>query len=174
MPDRNPSPPVDDRFVVDAYHQLRGAARLAMRHERAHHTLQPTALVHEAFARLFRARRTPFESKAHVYAAAAEMMRQVLIDHARARRRLKRGGNHRTEPLKDLPSLAAQDSEKIMMFNDVFERLEKADPPAAEVVRLRFFAGLSVDETADLLKVSPSTIDRRWAYARAWLYDRLK
>lgn len=118
----------------------------------------------------------PWQSRAHFFKAAAEAMRRILIEHARARGCVKRGGDEDGRPPKRLPisviDLAcAPDEQEIMALDDDLRRLEAADPDAAEVVRLRVFAGLSVDETAAALSVSPRTVDRNWAFARAWLFE---
>jgi RNA polymerase sigma factor (TIGR02999 family) len=155
------------------YDQLRRIAQQRMAEERVGHTLQATALVHEAYLRLVGDRQVPWQSRAHYFVAAAEAMRRILIEHARGRARKKRGGEGGT-PLKRVPlnvlDLATEgDPEEILMLDDGICRLEEEDPEAGRIVRLRFFAGLSVDETAAALGISPSSVDREWAYARARL-----
>ncbi len=152
------------------YDQLRAVAQRALAAERPGHTLQATALVHEAYLKLVGEREIPWASRAHFYVAAAEAMRRILIDHARARGRVKRGGGGRARlTLSDVTDLASKPDE-IVRFDEAFGRLEGESSEAAAIVRLRFFAGLSVDQTAEALGVSTSTVDRRWAFARAWLY----
>ncbi len=167
-----------DRLMPLVYEQLRKAAQLGLASERAGHTLSATALVHEAYLKLAGPREVPWGGRAHFYAAAAESMRQILLDHAKARIRLKRGGpDLRRESgadFKDVVQLASDDPEQIVRFNDAFRRLETESPDGAAVVRLRFYAGLSVDQTAEALGLSTSTVDRRWAFARAWLYQQLQ
>ena len=158
------------------YQQLRAVAQQRMAAENPEHTLQATALVHEAYMRLVGERRIPWQGRAHFYAAAAEAMRRVLLDHAKGRGRQKRGGGRRAASFEvggvaDLA--AAEKPEEILAFDEAFRRLEDESPEAARVVRLRFYAGLSVDETANALDVSPRTVNRLWAFARAWLYDEL-
>lgn len=156
------------------YDQLRAVAQRALVAERPDHTLQATALVHEVYLRLVGDRSVPWSSKAHFYVAAAESMRRILIDHARSRGRVKRGGDRAKLSLNSVADLAAGDSAEILGFEEVFQRLETEVPEAAAVVRLRFYAGLTIDQTAEALGVSSNTVDRRWAFARAWLFRALQ
>ena len=154
------------------YAQLRAAAQQAIASERPDHTLQATALVHEAYMRLAGPRKLPWQNRAHFYAAAAQAMRRILIDHARAKG--ARGGRH--QKLTEFPDAAALilgDPEEILAVDAAVERLETEDPDAAAVVRLRFYAGLSVDQTAEALGISPRTCARLWSYARTVLYRSL-
>jgi len=158
------------------YGQLRNMAAQRMATERPDHTLQPTALVHEAYARLVRMPSLRWESRAHFYFAAAEAMRRILIEHARGKKRLKRGRGLRRElqTLEGVADLAEQlDFEEIMAVDDAVRRLEELNPEVGSVVRLRFYAGLSPDETAKATGLSSRTVYRHWAYARAWLYREL-
>lgn len=151
--------------------ELRRLAGSLLRHERSDHTLQPTDLVHEAYLRLTGLRDMPIEGRRHFYGAAAEVMRRILVDHARSRNRLKRGGpDAQRVPLE----LALNTPIDLRMD---FERLDEAvtalaalAPAKARVVELRFFAGLSIQETADVMEISPATVKRHWEFARAWLY----
>lgn len=156
------------------YDQLRKAAQLQMIGERADHTLSATALVHEAYLKLIGPRDVPWAGRGHFYAAAAQAMRQILLDHAKGRARLKRGGPVKRAvggiDFEDLSELAVREPEEILSFDDALCRLEIESAQAAEVVRLRFFAGLTVDQTAQALGVSDRTVDRLWLYARAWLH----
>ena len=155
------------------YNQLRALAQQRMMQERPGHTLQATALVHEAFLKLVGPREIPWDGQAHFYAAAAEAMRRILVDHARTGQREKRGGK-RTRVLLNVLDLAdAENSEEILALDEALCRLEQQEPEVGEVVRLRFFAGLSVDQTAESLGVSPRSVDRRWKFARAWLFREL-
>lgn len=156
------------------YDQLRALARERLRHERAGHTLTATALVHEAHLRLAEGRRVPWASEAHFYVAAAEAMRQILLDHARSRNRVKRGGGRRRVPLNVLDLAAEPDADEILALDEQLRRLEEHRPDAAAVVRLRFFAGLTIDQAAGVLGQSPRQVDRLWSYARAWLYRELE
>lgn len=165
------------RLLPLVYEQLRSSAQQCLRMERAGHTLQATALVHEAFMKLVGPRQVPWRSRAHFYSAAAEAMRQILIDHARSKARLRRGGGEARRAALDLTGLPDPNSELesagFLVLNDAIERLEAVDPKAAAVVRLRYFAGLEIEETAAALGVSPSTVKRDWVFARAWLRDAL-
>lgn len=161
------------------YGQLHGIARARMREERRDHTLQATALVHEAYLRLVGDRPVQWSGRAHFFHAAAEAMRRILIEHARARGRLKRGGSPDGKAPKRVPlsivDLAAEaEGEEILALDEAIRRLEEEEPQVAQVVRLRFFAGLGVDETADALGLSPRSVDRLWAYARARLFRLLE
>ena len=127
------------------YDQLRAVAQQRMSAERAGHTLQATALVHEAFLRLVGPRQIPWQSQAHFYTAAAEAMRRILVDHARAKRREKRGGERNRVALNVVDLAASENPEDILALDEAFRRLEQREPEAADVVRLRFFAGLSVE-----------------------------
>jgi len=159
------------------YEQLRAQAQMYLGAERPDHTLQATALVHEAYLKLVGPREIPWQNRAHFYTAAAEAMRQILLDHAKGRARAKRGGRvgrqDSTPAIEDLAGLAVCEPEEIVRFDEVFRRLEVESPDGAAVARLRFFAGLSVEQTAEALGLSTSTVDRRWAFTRAWLYRRL-
>lgn len=169
-----PLPPQPARDLLPlVYDQLRSLARQRMAQERTGHTLQATALVHEAFARLTGpgAAGPQFANVAHFYHAAAEAMRRILIEHARARGADKRGGAARRVSFTTVLDLAAApDPAEILAFDEAILVLERETPEAARVVRLRFYAGLSVDETAAALSVSPRTVNREWQYARAWLF----
>ncbi len=155
------------------YVQLRKAAQLQMAGERPDHTLQATALVHEAYLRLVGSRQTNFDNAAHFYVAAAEAMRRILIEHARKRARIKRGGDQRRVSLSAAYLAEEARPEEIMSVADAIGRLEKLDGRMARIVRLRFFVGLSVDETAEALGLSGRSIRREWALARAWLHREL-
>jgi RNA polymerase sigma factor (TIGR02999 family) len=165
------------RLLPLVYDQLRGAAAREMADERDDHTLQATALVHEAYLRLVGDRRVPWAGRAHFYVAAAEAMRRILLDHAKARGRLKRGGGRPVLTLEpgcvgDLA--AAADPEIVVAFDEAFRRLEDESPDAASVMRLRFYGGLSVQDTAAALGIAPRTVSRHWAFARAFMYAALQ
>ena len=165
--------PDNAELVGEVYDQLRAIARQRMAGERSDHTLQATALVHEAFCRISQNRRVPFQNPGHFYVAAAEAMRRVLLDHAKSKGRQKRGGDRKRVPINVVDLADCGDAEDIMALDDAITRLEESEPEAAAVVRLRFLAGLSVDETAEALGVSARTVDRRWKFARAWLFREL-
>lgn len=158
------------------YNQLRALADRRLADEAVGHTLQATALVNEVYLRLTKSDGIGqrFVNRGHFFAAAAEAMRRILIEHARGKKRIKRGGKSIRRDLTNVLDLAAApDFEEILAFEDAIGRLEGEVPLAAKVVRIRFYAGLSVDETAEALGVSSRTVDREWAYARAWLYRLL-
>ena len=155
------------------YDQLRALAQQRMMQERPGHTLQATALVHEVFLKLVGPREIPWAGQAHFYATAAEAMRRILVDYARSRHREKRGGKGTRVLLNVLDLADAENSEEILALDEALCRLEQQEPAVGEVVRLRFFAGLSVDQTAESLGVSPRSVDRRWKFARAWLFREL-
>ncbi|MCW5769620.1 MAG: sigma-70 family RNA polymerase sigma factor [Phycisphaeraceae bacterium] len=171
----------DDRInqlLPLVYDQLRAAAAIALAHESPAHTLQPTALVHDAYLKLLGPRDIPWQNRAHFYAAAAQAMRQILIDHARAKQ--ARGGraglSSDQTPIADLPdvaALASSDSETILAVDRALARLEVEDPEAAAIVKLRFFAGLSVEHAAEAMGISPRSAARQWTFARARLHRLL-
>jgi RNA polymerase sigma factor (TIGR02999 family) len=160
-----------DRLLPLVYEQLRKAAQRDLASERTGHTLSATALVHEAYLKLVGPREVPWASRGHFYSAAAEAMRRILLDHARARGR--RGAPRPLSALGDVAALSTADSATILAVDEAFGRLEREDPEAAAVVRLRFYAGLGVDEAARALGLSPRTAARLWTYARAVLYRDL-
>lgn len=157
------------------FERLRGAARAHLAGERAGHTLSATALVHEAYVKLAGPRQIPWAGRGHFYAAAAEAMRQILVDHARAKAAHKRGGPEARRAAVVLSSLPDPSSEAessgFLILHDAIARLEGVDPKAGEVVRLRYFAGLSIEQTASVLGVSAPTVKRTWAFARGWLKE---
>jgi len=156
------------------YSELRAAARRQMAAERADHTLTATALVHEAYLRLAGPRELPFEERGHFYAAVVQAMRRVLLDHARARGREKRGAGRVRLNLDEPLDLAAIDhGGDIEGLNEAIEKLRERDPRMAEIVSLRFLCGFSVDEVARALHVSTRTVKSDWAFARSWLKRRL-
>lgn len=163
----------DDVFLA-LYQQLRALARLHLASERRHHTIQPTALVHEAWLRLARAGASKDCSEAQLLAAAARAMRQALIDHARIRAAKKRGGKDARPLNLDAVDLASSGSfAEILAVDEAIRTLERAYPKSAEVVRLRFYVGLGMEEIAKALGVSERSICREWSFARAWLFTRL-
>lgn len=151
------------------YNHLHAIAEYRMARERPGHTLQATELVHEAYLRMVGSQNIAWNDRAHFFHVAAEAMRRLLIEHARKHGRIKRGGNRLRIPLTVLDLAAEQYEEQVLALDDAMTRLDHIDHDAAEVVRLRFYAGLSLEQTADTLGVSPSTAKRDWAFARAWL-----
>ncbi len=155
------------------YEQLRAIAHQRMDHERPEHTLQATALVHEAYLRLVGNRRIEWAGRAHFFAAAAEAIRRILLDHAKARSRAKRGGRNRQVALSIVDLATEHDPAEILALDEAICRLEGQDERLSQVVRLRFYAGLNVEDTAKALGLSERTVKRRWSFARAWLYTQL-
>ena len=156
------------------YQRLHSIAQVRMASENPGHTLQATALVHEVFLKLIGDRDVPWQNQAHFYAAAAQSMRRILLDHARTKGREKRGGGRKKMPLNVADLASDENSDQILALDAALCRLEEQNPEAASVVRLRFYAGLSVDQTAAALDMSPRTVDRRWKFARAWLFKSLE
>jgi RNA polymerase sigma factor (TIGR02999 family) len=180
-PDVDPAAAGSDRFFAQVYDELRVIAHARMRGERTGQTIQSTELVHEAYLRLNQADGAEWKSRAHFFAAAAEAMRRILIERARAKGRVKRGGDFEGKPAPkvalDLEQVAAladdRDPDVILSLDRAIERLAEHDVRAAQIVKLRFYAGLSVEEVAETLEVTPRTVLRDWAFARAWLYGQL-
>lgn len=153
------------------YEEMRRLARHKMQNEAVGHTLQPTALVHEAYMRLVGTEDHPqWDSRGHFFTAAAEAMRRILIENARRRQSLKRGGDRkRFEIAEDDAIIHFDNAEELLDLNDALTKFEQSEPEIAKLVELRYFAGLSVDESAEALGISPRTVKRNWAFARAWL-----
>src|SRR5688572_31261383 len=165
-----------DRLVPAVYAELRRQAARAMRREGCENTLQTTALVHEAYLRLVDQRRVVWRSRAHFFGVAAQLMRRILVDHARGRHAAKRGGGLRQLTLGDADSAreAPDDSGvDVLVLHEALERLAAIDPYQARIVELRYFGGLTIEDTAEALDASPATIKREWAVARAWLRREL-
>lgn len=168
-----------DRRAADAllplvYEQLRAIAQQRMAAERPGNTLQATALVHEAYLRLVGDCQIAWAGRAHFFATAAEAIRRILIEHARERARLKRGGGRRRVPLNVVDLAVEADPQEILSVDEAIRRLEVQDAQLGRIVRLRFFAGLSERETAEVLGVSDRSVRRTWVLARAWLRSELK
>jgi RNA polymerase sigma factor (TIGR02999 family) len=156
------------------YDELHKQAHRYLRRERIGHTLQTTALVHEAYIKLSKQRSFPWQNRSQFYGVVATMMRQILIDYARSRHRLRRGGPQEAVPIDTTFNLAVNDEQfDLLELNEVLERLVIKDPELARIVELRYFAGLDVVETADVMGVSESTVKRGWATAKAWLHREL-
>lgn len=159
-------------WVNEVYHELRSIAHRYLERERPFHTLQTTALVHEAYVRL--SPKPSWSGRAEFLAAASQLMRQILIDHARARSRLKRGGDPLRITLDELRmAIELRDEVDVLAVDQALQRLERLDARQARIVEMRFFAGMSIEEVAEILKVTPKTINRDWAMARAWLRREL-
>lgn len=159
------------------YDELRRIAAHHLRQERSEHTLQATAIVHEAYLRLSEEGSLRWPSRTHFYAFAAHLIRRILVDHARTRNRSKRGGDLQrvtVAELENLGDLSSGQSPDIEALDDALTTLEEVDPRKAAVVELRFFAGLSIEETAEQLGVSAETVGREWRRAKAWLFKELR
>ena len=155
------------------YGELRKIAHGYMRREREGVTLQATALVNEAYLRLVDAGSVDWQDRAHFFAVSAQIMRRILVDAARSRLRAKRGGHEVKLNLDEMPDLAAGRSADVVALDDALDALTKLDPRKAKVIELRFFGGLSVEETAAVLKISPQSVMRDWRLARSWLMREL-
>ena len=162
-----------ERLVPIVYKELRRLAHHYMRGERTGHTLQTTALVNEVYLRLAEMDGMQWRDRAHFLAMVATLMRRVLVDYARQRGREKRGGGIMVTSL-DENVMAPESAVDVVALDEALERLAAVDPQQSRVVELRFFAGLSVDETAEALSISPATVKRDWATAKLWLYNELK
>jgi len=169
-----------DRLTPLVYDELRRLARRHMRNERAgNNTLQTTALVNEAYLRLVDAKRVGWQDRVHFFAVSAQMMRRILVDAARARGSAKRGGqvkrvNHSTAfNLDEIPDVSTGRDRELVAIDDALNTLAEMDPRKARVIELRFFGGLSVEETAEILKISPQSVMRDWKLAKAWLTREL-
>lgn len=160
-------------LLEQVYAELRQLARAKMAREQAGHTLQPTALVHEAWLRLGD---QPFENRAHFFAAAAEAMKRILIESARRKLAARHGGDLRRTEMDSIctPAAAPDKSDELLALDEALEELSAVDERKAQLVKLRYFVGLESSEAAEVLGVSKATADRDWAYARAWLHERLK
>ena len=158
-----------DALLPLLYKELRRIAAVYLRGERRNHTLQPTALVHEAFMRLVPRRDLPWQSRAHFLNTAAQVMRRILVDHARERLAGKRGHLLATVALEDASPVAVEREVDLLALDEALERLAKKDPQLGRVVELRYFGGLTTKEAAEVLGLSTATVEREWATARSWL-----
>jgi RNA polymerase sigma factor (TIGR02999 family) len=163
-----------DRLLPEIYAELRRLASSYLWHERRDHTLQATALVHEAFIKLVDQRAVRWQNRAHFFGIAAQAMRRILVDHARAHSSAKRGDGERPVSLDEVVVSGAMPDEEILALHEVLTRLETIDPQQSRVVELRFFGGLTMEETAEVLHISPATVGREWTLAKAWLYAELE
>ena len=156
------------------HEELHRIAKRYMDRERPGHTLQTTALINEAYLRLADARKIPWQDRAHFFAIAAQMMRRILVDHARGRQNLKRGGAIRHVSLDEALTVCRERSAELVKLNDALTALSAADQRKGQVVELRFFGGLNIEEIALVLKVSPDTVMRDWKFAKVWLLRELR
>ena len=168
-------PAAADELLPLVYDELRRLAAARMANEAAGHTLQPTALVHDAWLRLAGSdANTKFANRAHFFAAAAEAMRRILIDRARRKGAGKRGGDWQRIDLDKVEIATDADDDTLLLVNESLEKLAKEDPRAAEIAKLRFFGGLTLEEAAQVMAVTERTANRYWAFARVWLFDEMR
>lgn len=167
-------PKAAEELLPLVYEELRRLAAARMAQEPPGHTLQPTALVHEAWLRIAGAHSQEWNSRNHFFMAAAEAMRRILVEKARQKSRLKRGGDKQRVPLEDLDLAIHADTSTLLLVEEALERLKAADAVKAKLVKLRFFTGLSLEEAAEVLDISHPTAKRYWAYSRAWLFREIE
>ena len=162
-----------DQLLPLVYDELRRQAARYLRRERAGHTLQTTALIHEAYIRLVDQKRVHWQNRAHFFGIAAQLMRRILVDHARAKKRVKRGGSDVRVSLAESALTVKNRDLDVLALDQALDRLAQVDEQQARVVELRFFSGLSVEETAEVLKISTATVKREWSMAKAWLHREI-
>ena len=163
-----------DQMLPVVYEELHRMAAHYLSREATGHTLQPTALVHEAYLRLVDQRRVDWRNRAQFLGLAASMMRRILVNHARDRAARKRGGNPERVSLSLIESPSGRPDVELIALEEALERLTALDERKSRVVELKFFGGLTIDEIAEVLEISPATVEREWAFARAWLYDAIE
>jgi RNA polymerase sigma factor (TIGR02999 family) len=167
---REPAP----ELWAEVYRELRQIASAYMRHERPDHTLRSTALVHEAYIRIFQGKPFRWDSRKHFFCAMAQMMRRVLVDHAREYQAQKRGGEWEKLPIEAAIPLQGASPEQIVALNEALDELRRVSPRQAEVVEMRFFVGLTAEETAAMLKISAETVKLDWKFAKVWLQRQMR
>ena len=167
-------PSAAEQLLPLVYDELRKLAAAKLAHEKPGQTLQATALVHDAYIRLVDVEKAQhWDSRGHFFAAAAEAMRRILVENARRKQRLKHGGGHQRLDLDGVEAVAEAPADDLLALDDALAKLERLEPSKANVVKLRYFAGMSVEETATSLGISYATAKRHWAYARAWLFAEM-
>lgn len=163
-----------DKLMPLVYEELRRQASRYLRKERAGHTLQTTALIHEAYLKLIDQRNVQWQNRAHFFAIAAQAMRRILVDYARERKREKRGGSAENLPIEEALQISSNEkSVDLVALDDALTKLAQFDERQARIVELRYFSGLDIDETAEVLGISNATVRRDWNMAKAWLYQRI-
>ncbi len=170
---RNGDREAESALVPLVYDELRRLARRYMRHERPDHTLQSTALVHEAYLKLIEQRETAWQNRAHFFGVASQLMRRILMDHARTKLAKKRGGSQQKISLDDAVAFSPAQSEQFLAVDEALDRLSQLNPRQGRIVELRFFGGLTDEEVAEVLAISTRTVKRDWSVARAWLFREL-
>jgi RNA polymerase sigma factor (TIGR02999 family) len=163
-----------EKLLPLVYNELRNLASARMFRESAGHTLQPTALVHEAWLRLVGDGKQNWKGRAYFFAAAAEAMRRILVEHARRKARLKHGGGQQRVNIEDLQLADTAPDEKILMVEDALEQLERSNPERGRVVVMKFYGGMTNKEVADMLDIGERSVDRHWVCAKAWLFQKLQ
>ena len=163
-----------DRLLPAVYQELRQLAAQKLSNARPGHTLQATALVHEAYIRLAGSERQSFKSRTHFFGAAAEAMRRILIDNARRKQRLKRGGEHQKVDIENQVLAIEAPSDDLLALDEALNELAETDKIKADVVELRYFAGLTIEQTAQILNIPLTAAQRHWTYSRAWLFNRIR
>jgi RNA polymerase sigma factor (TIGR02999 family) len=163
-----------EQLLSAIYEDLHRQAVGCLRHERAGHTLQPTALINEVYLKLVDQSRVRWRNRSQFFAVAAQLMRRILVDYARRRGRDKRGGGAVRVPLEAVPGVGGERDVDLVALDEALEELAELSPRQSRVVELRFFAGLTIDETAEVLEISPATVKIDWRMARAWLFRRLR
>jgi RNA polymerase sigma factor (TIGR02999 family) len=167
-------PNAADKLLPLVYEELRRLAAHKMANQAPGHTLQPTALVHEAWLRLIGNQEAQFVGRAHFFAAAAEAMRHILIDSARRKRAMRHGGGQVRVDIQNLEIAAPADDDELLAIHEVLDKLATEEPQKAELTKLRYFVGMTFEEAAEVLGISVATAKRHWAYARAWLYEEIR
>ena len=163
-----------EQLLPLVYEELRRLAAAKMASENPSQTLQPTALVHEAWLRLVGDANRKWNDRTHFFAAAAEAMRRILVDNARRKRAQRHGGGQQRLELLDLAAPSAPNDDQLLAVNDALDKFAALDPQKAELVKLRYFVGMTIEETAEALGISKATAKRHWDYARAWLYEEIR
>ncbi|MDX2152695.1 MAG: sigma-70 family RNA polymerase sigma factor [Bryobacteraceae bacterium] len=163
-----------EQLMPLVYDELRRLADYYLRRERSDHTLQGTALVHEAYLRLVDQNRVQWQNRAHFFGVAAQMLRRILVDHARAHRTAKRGGGALTLALDEAIGTPEQKDLDLVALDDALNGLAQLDAQQAKIVELRYFSGLTIEETAEVLDISPATVKRDWVVAKAWLFREVQ
>lgn len=171
---RNGDAQAFDRLLPLVYDELKRLAAGYLRRERPGHTLQTTALVHEAYLRLVDQTHADWQNRAQFIGVAANLMRRILVDHAREKQATKRGSGALRLSLNDITGKAKEKDAEVLALNDALTELQTFDPQQSRIVELRYFAGLSIAETAEVVGISPATVKREWNAAKAWLYNQLK
>jgi RNA polymerase sigma factor (TIGR02999 family) len=164
-----------EELMAVVYQELHRLADYYLRRERQGHTLQATALINEAYLKIIDQHSVNWQNRAHFFGVAAQMMRRILVDHARSHLYAKRGGGAQKLTLDEALSLPQQERDlELVALDDALQRLEELDAQQAKIIELRFFGGLTIEETAEVLGISPATVKREWSWAKAWLYNEIK